>query len=158
MLEVGQEAPAFELPDQDGEPVSLSDFEGRRVVLYFYPKAMTPGCTREAHGFKEHHEAFEERDAAVVGVSADTVSELAEFADQEDLPFTLLADEDGSVASTYESFGEREIRGETWEIAFRNTYVIGPDGTIEAVYEGVSPDEHPEEVLADLEDLADAAA
>lgn len=158
MLDAGQQAPDFELPDQTGEPVSLSDFEGLRVVLYFYPKAMTPGCTREAQGFSELQDAFEARDAAVVGVSTDTVEALAEFDDQEDLSVTLLADEDGSVASTYDSFGEREVRGETWEIAFRNTYVIGPDGTIEAVYESVSPDDHPEEVLADLDGLADAAA
>ena len=151
MLEVGQQAPDFELPDHDGEPVSLSDFEGRRVVLYFYPKAMTPGCTREAQGFRDRHAAFEDADAAVVGISADTVSELAEFAAEESLPFTLLADEDGEVADAYGSFGEREVRGETWEIAFRNTYVIGPDGTIEAVYEDVSPDEHPATVLDDVE-------
>lgn len=158
MLEVGQEAPAFELPDQDENLVSLTRFGGQRVVLYFYPKAMTSGCTTEAQGFRDRYEAFAERDVIVLGVSADPVEEISEFAEAEDLPFALLSDEDGEVATAYESFGEREVRGETWEIAFRNTYIIGPDDVIEATYEGVSPDEHPERVLADLDDLAGPTA
>ena len=157
MLEAGEDAPEFELQDQDGNTASLSDYEGQRVVLYFYPKAKTSGCTTEAQGFRDLHDEFAERDVEVLGVSADPVDLIDEFAEDEDLPFRLLSDEDGEVASKYESFGEREIRGESYEIAFRNTYVIGPDGTIEAVYEGVSPDEHPEEVLDDLDDLEAAA-
>ena len=153
MLEAGEKAPEFELQDQNGDTVSLSDFEGRRVVLYFYPKAGTPGCATEAQGFRDRYDEFTERDVVVLGVSADSVEDLREFAEDEDLPFTLLSDEKGTVASQYESFGEKEVRDETWEIAFRNTYVIGPDGEVEAVYEGVSPEEHPERVLSDLDDL-----
>lgn len=153
MLETGQTAPDFELEDQNGNTVSLSDYEGQRVVLYFYPKAKTGGCTTEAQGFRDLYDEFTDRDVEVLGVSADPVDLIAEFSEEEDLPFTLLSDENGEAASQYESFGEKEVRGETWEIAFRNTYVIGPDGTIEAVYEGVSPDEHPQQVLDDLDDL-----
>lgn len=155
MLEVGQTAPSFELPDQTGTTRSLSEFEGQRVVLYFYPKANTPGCATEAQGFRDRYEKFQERDVTVVGVSADTVEEIESFSESEELPFTLLSDEDGEVASEYESFGTREIRGETWEIAFRNTYVIGPDGVIEATYEGVSPEEHPEQVLEKIAELSE---
>jgi peroxiredoxin Q/BCP len=154
MLDAGDTAPPFELPDQDGNPVSLSAFEGQRVVLYFYPKAMTPGCTREARTFQDHHDAFAQLDVAILGVSADPVDEIGEFADAEGLDFRLLADEDGTVAERYDSFGEREHEGETWEIAFRNTYLIGPDGRIERAYEDVSPDDHAEEVLADVRRLA----
>ena len=154
MLETGDAAPPFELPDQRGNTVSLSEFEGQRVVLYFYPKAMTPGCTREARTFQEHHDAFADLDVAILGVSADPVDDISEFAESEGLDFRLLADEDGTVADRYESFGEREHDGQTWEIAFRNTYLIGPDGTVERVYEDVSPEDHPEEVLADVERLA----
>jgi len=149
MLSVGDPAPDFELLDQDGESVSLSDFDGRTVVLYFYPKAKTGGCTREAQGFRDRLDAFAERDVAVLGCSTDPVDLLAEFADEQDLDFPLLADEDGAVA---EAFGSRRDSGK----AERNTFVIGPDGTIEAAYEAVSPDGHPDAVLADLDERASA--
>jgi len=152
MLDVGTQAPGFELVDQHGDTVSLTDFRGRRVVLYFYPKASTPGCTTEAQGFRDNYAGFGELDVAVLGVSADPVEDILAFAEAQDLPFALLSDPDGSVATAYESYGEREIRGETWEIPFRNTYVIDDEGAIEAAYEGVSPDEHPAKILADLDD------
>jgi len=107
-------------------------------------------------GFRDRYQEFAGRDAVVLGVSADPVGEIHEFAEKEDLPFRLLSDEEGEVATRYESFGEREVRGETWEIAFRNTYVIGPDGVIEATYEGVSPEDHSDQVLRDLDDLMEA--
>lgn len=151
MLEKGDPAPAFELPDQDGNPVELSDFEGQRVVLYFYPKAGTEGCTLEAQEFDESWEEFERRDVQVLGVSTDSVDEIAAFRDDLGLPFPLLSDEDGSVAKEYGTFGTTDVDGETFEIAFRNTYVIDPDGTIEAVYEGVSPEGHADELLADID-------
>lgn len=150
MLEPGTEAPDFELPDQDGEQVSLSDFEGRRVVLYFYPRADTPGCTKEACSFRDTWEEFEERDVVVLGVSNDPVENLGPFAEKYDLPFTLLSDEDGSVATAYDSYGTIEIEGETYDIALRNTFLVGPDGQIEAVYEDVSPEGHAEEILEDI--------
>ncbi|WP_226010028.1 thioredoxin-dependent thiol peroxidase [Halomicrobium salinisoli] len=150
MLSVGETAPDFQLSDQDGEPVALSDYEGQRVVLYFYPRADTPGCTTEACGFRDEWDAFEDRDVAVLGVSDDPVDDLDDFAAAYDLPFRLLSDEDGEVASRYDSYGEKNMFGNTFDGVFRNTYLIGPDGTVEAVYEGVDPEGHAEEILADL--------
>jgi peroxiredoxin Q/BCP len=151
MLSVGDTAPDFELPDQDGESVSLSDFRGRPVVVYFYPRADTPGCTTEACGFRDSWDAFEERDVAVLGISDDPVDDLDDFAAKFDLPFTLLSDEDGAVSEKYGSYGEKNMFGNTFDGVFRNTYVVGADGTVEHVYEGVSPDGHAEEILADLD-------
>ncbi|WP_018259408.1 thioredoxin-dependent thiol peroxidase [Halomicrobium katesii] len=150
MLEAGDTAPTFELPDQDGETVALSEYEGQRVVLYFYPRADTPGCTKEACGFRDEWDAFADRSVAVLGVSDDPVDDLAAFAAEYDLPFTLLSDEDGAVAARYDSYGEKNMFGNTFDGVFRNTYVIDPDGVIERVYEGVSPEDHAEEILADL--------
>ena len=147
MLEAGDPAPAFTLPDQSGDPVSLEDYAGRYVVVYFYPRAKTGGCTREARAFREAYEAYQARDVAVLGVSTDPVELLAEFADEEDLPFPLLADEDGAVT---EAFGSRRDSG----TAERHTYVIGPDGTVVATYASVSPDTHAEQVVEDLDALA----
>lgn len=152
MLTEGTEAPAFELPDQHGDQVSLSSFDGQRVVVYFYPRADTPGCTREATGFQQSFDAFQDRDVAVVGISDDPVDRLDSFADKHDLTFHLLSDEDGTVASAYESYGERTVGDQTLEIAFRNTYVVGPDGRIEHAFEGVSPDGHASEVLSALDE------
>jgi len=150
MLESDHSAPEFELPDQHGDPVSLSDFEGQRIVLYFYPRADTPGCTREAKAFRDEWDEFAERDVAILGVSNDPVENLEPFREKYDLPFTLLSDEDGAVAEQYDSFGDIEVDGDVYDIALRNTYVIDPDGHIEAVYEDVSPDEHADEILEGL--------
>jgi peroxiredoxin Q/BCP len=151
MLDIGDTAPAFELPDQHGDDVALADFEGQHVVLYFYPRANTPGCTTEATGFRDAWDEFQDRDIAVLGVSDDPVSDLEPFAEQYELPFRLLSDEDGSVASAYDSYGEKNMFGNTFDGVFRNTYVIGPGGTIEHAYEDVSPEDHVEEILADLD-------
>ncbi|MFW5900595.1 MAG: peroxiredoxin, partial [Halodesulfurarchaeum sp.] len=120
-------------------------------VLYFYPKADTPGCTTEACSFRDAYDEFEERGIAVLGVSTDTVADIADFAEEYDLPFRLLSDEDGEVATLYDSFAVKEVRGQEWEIAERNTFVIGPEGEIVAVYEDVSPEAHAEEILDDVE-------
>ncbi|RDZ44195.1 thioredoxin-dependent thiol peroxidase [Haloferax sp. Atlit-10N] len=153
MLDIGDDAPDFELPDQRGDLVSLSDFRGEHVVVYFYPRADTPGCTTEACGFRDSWDEFEERDATVLGISDDPVSDLDSFAEKYDLPFTLLSDEDGSVSSAYGSYGEKNMFGKTFDGVFRNSYLVGPGGTIERVYEGVSPDGHADEILADLDEL-----
>lgn len=147
MLEPGEPAPDFELPDQHGDPVRLSDFSGQRVVLYFYPRADTSGCTTEACGFRDHWEAYRGREVAVVGVSDDPVEDLLAFSEKYDLPFPLLSDEDGTVAEAYESYGEKQMFGRTFDGVFRNTYVIGPDGTVERAHEGVTPEGHAEALL-----------
>ncbi|MFC7202113.1 thioredoxin-dependent thiol peroxidase [Haloferax namakaokahaiae] len=147
MLAVGDTAPDFELLDQHGDSVSLSDYRGQHVVVYFYPRADTPGCTTEACGFRDSWDEFEERDVPVLGISDDPVSDLDKFAEKYDLPFRLLSDEDGEVSERYHSYGEKNMFGNTFDGVFRNTYVVGPDGTIEHVYEGVSPDGHADELL-----------
>ena len=153
MLDVGEEAPAFTLRDQHDEPVSLSDFEGRPVVLYFYPRADTPGCTTEACGFRDAWTAYQDEGVAVLGVSDDPVDDLADFAEKYDLPFALLSDPDGEVAAVYDSYGEKNMFGRTFDGVFRNTYVIGPDGRVAATYEGVDPEGHAEEILAGVRDI-----
>jgi peroxiredoxin Q/BCP len=150
MLDAGDEAPTFDLPNQRGETVSLADFDGDRVVVYFYPRADTPGCTTEACEFRDRFDAFAERDVSVVGISDDPVDDLAAFAEKHDLTFPLLSDESGAVAAAYDSYGEKQMFGKTFDGVFRNTYVVGPDGRIERAYEGVSPEGHAAEILADL--------
>lgn len=150
MLDVGTTAPDFDLPDQHGETVSLSDFAGERLVLYFYPRADTPGCTTEATNFRDAYETLRDRDASVVGVSDDPVEDLAAFADQYDLQFPLLSDEDGEVADAYEAYGEKHVFGNVVDGVFRKTYLIDEDGTIAAAYDDVDPEEHVDEILEDL--------
>lgn len=150
MLDIGQQAPEFALPNHNGDLVRLSDYDGQHVVLYFYPQADTPGCTTEACAFRDTWHRFEEQNGTVVGVSNDTVEEIEAFKEKYDLPFELLSDEDGTVASKYESYGTTEIQGEKREIAFRNTYVIDENGVIKRVYENVSPDNHAQTIAEDL--------
>jgi peroxiredoxin Q/BCP len=151
MLAEGTPAPDFELPNQDGDDVALSEFDGQHVVVYFYPRADTPGCTTEACDFRDNWDRYADADVPVLGVSDDPVEDLADFAEKYDLPFDLLSDADGEVATAYESYGEREIMGDVMDVTFRNTYVLGPDGTIEAAFEGVDPEGHADEVLATIE-------
>ena len=154
MLEPGEAAPEFALPNQHGDSVSLSDHEGEYVVLYFYPRADTPGCTTEACGFRDAWAEYEDRGVAVLGISDDPVEDLADFAEEYDLPFDLLSDEDGEVSAAYDSYGEKNVFGNEVTGVFRNTYVVGPDGTVERAYEGVSPEGHADELLADLDELS----
>lgn len=150
MLDVETPAPDFSLQDQNGNTVTLSDLEGQPVVLYFYPRADTPGCTKQACSFRDSWEQFQEHNITVLGISNDPVENLINFAEDYDLPFTLLSDENGEVATKYESYGDIEIEGETYDIALRNTYVIDSDGNIQSVYEDVSPENHAEDILDDL--------
>lgn len=150
MLEEGTQAPSFSLPNQAGDPVELASYRGEWVVVYFYPRADTGGCTAEACAIRDRWDEFRERDVAVLGISDDPVEDLTAFADKYDLPFELLSDETGEVASAYASYGEKQVYGNTTEGVFRNTYVVDPEGTIALVYEGVSPEEHAGELLADV--------
>lgn len=155
MLEPGDSAPPITLTDQHGETVAVDPSDARYTVVYFYPRADTPGCTAEACGFRDEWDAFTDADIAVVGISDDPVADLKPFADEHDLPFTLLSDPDGAVADAYDSYGEKQLFGNTVDGVFRNTYVVDPDGTIVLAYEGVSPEGHATEIVADIASLND---
>ena len=150
MLEPGSSAPTFSLPSNDGTTVSLSSYRNQYVVVYFFPRADTPGCTTEACEFRDTVDVFIKHDIAVIGISDDPVSDLDAFANEYDLPFPLLSD-DGTVASAYDSYGEKNMFGNTFDGVFRNTYVIDPMGTIAFAYEGVSPTDHVESIITDLD-------
>jgi peroxiredoxin Q/BCP len=151
MLNVGDAAPDFSTTDQAGNPVALADFKGRQVVLYFYPKDSTPGCTIEARAFRDAFESFKKKGAAVLGVSKDSPGSHKKFADKEGLPFPLLMDEDMKIIKAYEAWGDRSIVGRIFSGVMRKTFLIGPDGRIRAVFPHVSPSRHAQEVLAALE-------
>ena len=156
MIEQGTQAPDFELPDQDGEPVRLSDFRGSAVVLYFYPKADTPGCTTQACGIRDHRADYEAAGAVVLGVSPDPVSAVKKFADKQSLNFRLLADEDHSVCDLYGVWGQKSSYGRTYWGALRATFVIDEEGVVRHVIPKVSPKTHDEQVLALLGQMAAA--
>ncbi len=150
MVEEGQPAPDFELRSDSGETVRLSDLRGRSVVLYFYPRDHTPGCTRQACGFRDAYAAFEERGAVILGVSPDDEASHASFRERHDLPFGLLADPDRKVAEAYGVWREKTLYGKKRLGIVRSTFVIGPDGTVVKALRGVKPDGHAERVLAAL--------
>jgi thioredoxin-dependent peroxiredoxin len=156
MVEEGQEAPDFTLPDQDGNETTLSDLRGQTVVLYFYPKADTPGCTAQACGIRDHRNDYEGTGARVVGVSPDTVTAQKKFADKYGLDFTLLADENHEVADLYGVWGEKKMYGKTYMGVQRATFLIDPDGKVARVFPKVSPKTHDEVVLEALGQLASA--
>jgi thioredoxin-dependent peroxiredoxin len=149
-LEPGDKAPDFTLPDQHGDDVKLSGLKGRSVVLYFYPKADTPGCTTQACGVRDHRADYEQAGAVVLGVSPDPVKKLAKFDDKHGLQFPLLADEDHKVAEAYGVWVEKSMYGRTYMGNERSTFVIGPDGKAKAVLRKVKPAEHDKLVLAAL--------
>ena len=140
-------APDFELPTQDGTPLKLSDLRGRKVVLYFYPKDDTPGCTTQACGLRDGWRDFEAKGAVVLGVSPDTVASHTKVRAKYGLPFTLLADTDHAVAEKYGVWKEKNRYGRTYFGNERTTFVIGEDGRIVAVFPKVKPEEHAEQVL-----------
>ena len=154
---VGTMAPEFRLPSQDGSPVALSDFRGKWVVLYFYPKDFTQGCTIEAHNFQEDQPKYTALNAAIVGVSADTVDSHKEFCTKENLTFKTLADPTGKTIDQYGSLtkleGALKDRFKQDHIAARNTFLIDPQGNIRKVYTNVNPNPHSKEVLADLNSM-----
>ena len=147
MLEVGTKAPDFTLNDKDGKPVSLHDFAGKRVVLYFYPKDNTPGCTRQACAFAGAYEAFKSLDAVVIGISKDSVASHQKFAEKYDLPFVLLSDPERQAIEAYGVWQEKKNYGKVSMGVVRSTFVIGPDGVIEKVMPKVKPDTNAAEIL-----------
>ena len=147
MLEPGDQAPDFTLPDQDGRDVSLSDFAGQTVVLYFYPKNETPGCTTQACDVRDRWDDFRQAGAAVVGVSPDTVESHQRFTAHHDLPHTLLADPEHRVMEAYEAWGEKNMYGKVTVGPIRSTVLIGPDGRIVKRWKRVQAAKHAEQVL-----------
>lgn len=149
MPEVGQTAPTFSLPNQEGQPINLDQYRGKWVVLYFYPKDMTTGCTIEAHNFQRDLDKYKAVNAVILGVSVDTVDSHKQFCTKDSLSFTLLADPDKKVVEQYGSLGNYG----PMQIANRNTFLIDPDGKIVKVWTKVNPQPHSEEVLAELNEL-----
>jgi len=147
---VGEEAPDFELLDDAGQKVRLSDLRGRRVVLYFYPRADTPGCTKEACSFRDSFEAYQRKGTVILGVSPDTVQKQAKFKSKFELPFPLLADADHRVSEAYGVWGLKKFMGKEYMGVARTTFLVGADGKILRVFEGVKPEGHGGEVLEAL--------
>ncbi|MDO4270648.1 MAG: thioredoxin-dependent thiol peroxidase [Eubacteriales bacterium] len=150
MLEVGTKAPDFTLNDKNGTPVRLSDFLGKKVVLYFYPKDNTPGCTRQACAFAQHYGDFEASNAAVIGVSKDSAASHLKFADKYELPFVLLSDPEHAVIEAYGAWQEKKLYGKVGMGVVRSTYLIDEQGVIEKVMPKVKPDSNAAEILAYL--------
>jgi peroxiredoxin Q/BCP len=150
MLKEGDKAPDIELHTDTGEPFRLSDMKGKRVVLYFYPKADTPGCTVEACEFRDGIQDFEKKDAVVLGISPDTPAAQAKFKQKYDLPFTLLADQDKAAAEAFGVWKEKNMYGKKSMGVERTTFVIAPDGTIEKIYGRVKAQGHAAKVLSAL--------
>ncbi len=148
--EPGDQAPDFTMPDQNGEPVSLAGLRGKSVVLYFYPKADTPGCTTQACSVRDHRADYEQIDAVVLGVSPDPVKQIAKFDTKYTLGFPLLSDEDHAVAEAYGVWVQKSMYGKTYMGMERSTFVISPDGVITHVFRKVKPAEHDGLVLAAL--------
>ena len=157
MIEAGDAAPDFTLPDQHGNPVKLSDFKGSTVVLYFYPKADTPGCTAQACGVRDHRADYEQAGAVVLGVSPDPVKMVAKFDDKYGLRFPLLADEDHHVAEAYGVWVEKSMYGRTYWGAQRATFIIAADGVVAHVIPKATPKTHDDDVLRALGELAATA-
>ena len=144
---IGSDAPDFSLPSQDGSVVSLKDFRGKWVVLYFYPRDMTPGCTREAHNFQSDQPKYAERNAVVLGISLDSVESHKKFCAKDGLTFKLLSDADSKVATAYGSLINLRIS----KFAARNTFLIDPEGKVARVYKSVDPGKHSAQVLATID-------
>ena len=150
MVEEGGTAPDFELESDGGESVRLSDLRGKQVVVYFYPKDDTSGCTAQACGIRDAWGEFQQAGAVVLGISPDDVASHVKFKEKYSLPFTLLADEGHKVADAYGVWGEKKYMGKTYEGVTRSTFVIGEDGTVKKAMRRVKPDTHADDVLAVL--------
>jgi peroxiredoxin Q/BCP len=154
MIEEGKKAPAFSLKDQAGKTVKLADLAGKYVVLYFYPKDDTPGCTKEACSFRDEHSKLVKAGAVVLGVSPDDEKKHGKFIAKYQLPFSLLADTTHEVAEKFGAWGEKSMYGKKYQGILRSTFLIGPDGKVAKVWPKVKPEGHGDEVLAALKALA----
>lgn len=153
MVKEGNKAPALKLKDQDGKVHSLKDYEGKNVVLYFYPKDNTSGCTKEAESFRDHIKEIEKHNAVVIGISGDSVASHKKFAEKLDLPFDLLADEDKKILEKYGVWQEKKMYGKTYMGTVRTTVIINKEGRVAKIFPKVKVKGHTEEVLATLKEL-----
>jgi len=151
MLNIGDAAPDFTLSDQFGEIHQLSDYRGKKVVLYFYPKDDTPGCTKEACGFRDNFQEYRKRKMVVLGVSKDSTKSHVKFSEKYSLPFTLLSDDNNEVSQAYGVWGLKKFMGKEYYGINRMTFIIDEDGKILRIYEKVKPENHAEEILADID-------
>jgi peroxiredoxin Q/BCP len=149
-LKEGDLAPKFTAKTNGGGAVSLSDFKGKHVILYFYPRDNTPGCTKEACAFRDDYSAFKKKGALVLGVSTDSPKSHDAFAEKYQLPFTLVADEDKKIVHAYGAWGEKSFLGRKYQGTYRISFLIGPDGRIKKIWPVVKPAEHAREILAEL--------
>jgi thioredoxin-dependent peroxiredoxin len=152
-LDVGDIAPDFTLSNQEEAPVSLADLRGQWVVLYFYPRDNTPGCTKEACGFRDRYADYQAQNVVVLGISPDTAKSHQKFIEKQALPFTLLCDPEAKVARTYDSYGPKKFMGKEYEGVYRQTFLVDPQGKVAQIYRKVKPAEHASQVLQDLESL-----
>ena len=150
MIKIGQKAPDFSLPDQEGNMHSLKDYLGKKILLYFYPKDDTPGCTTEACNFRDEYKDFKKMGLVILGVSKDSVKSHKKFAEKFSLPFPLLSDETGEVVEKYESWGKKKFMGREYIGLFRNSFLIDEEGKISKIYKEVKSADHAEEVKRDL--------
>ena len=151
MLEVGMKAPDFRLLNQNGEEVSLKDYRGKKVILYFYPKDNTPGCTRQACAFRNAYDGFKKEDIQVIGISKDSIKSHQKFAEKHELPFILLSDPDLVAIKAFDVWKEKKMYGKTALGVVRATYIIDENGIIEKVFEKAKPDTNAQEILEYLE-------
>jgi thioredoxin-dependent peroxiredoxin len=157
-LQVGDRAPDFSLPDTQGTLRSLADFRGQWIVLYFYPKDNTPGCTKEACGFRDEFAAFGAANAVILGVSPNDEASHQKFVQKYDLPFLLLCDPEAAIAKQYESYGPKKFMGKEYDGFYRHTFIMDPEGKVAKIYRKVKPEPHAQEVLTDLTALQAAAS
>ena len=150
MLQAGDKAPQFTLMDQHGATTSLSDFKGKRVLVWFYPKASTPGCTAQGCNLRDNHAAFSAQGVEIIGISMDSVKRQSNFATKQNFPFRLLADESGEITKSFGAYGPKKFMGRSYEGILRSSFLIDGDGVIERVYEKVKTKTHGVDVLADL--------
>ncbi|NJK34059.1 MAG: thioredoxin-dependent thiol peroxidase [Oscillatoriales cyanobacterium SM2_2_1] len=156
MLQVGDPAPDFTLLDHTGREVTLSALRGQPVVLYFYPRDNTPGCTKEACSFRDRYAQLQAANALLFGISTDTAQSHQKFITKYQLPFPLLCDPDAQVATLYESYGPKKFMGKEYVGIFRNTFLIDAEGILRRIYRQVKPEPHPEQVLRDMLSLQES--